>query len=71
VSVVRGLELGQRAARAFDPGVCVTRSRRVSAALRARTRVVRVVLWHGSPCSRRARLPLDVPVYPPCVFHAR
>jgi hypothetical protein len=39
------------------PGVCATRSRRVSAALRARARVVRVVLWRDSPCPRRARLP--------------
>jgi hypothetical protein len=34
----------------LGPGVCVARSRRVSAALRARARVVRVVLWRGSPC---------------------
>jgi hypothetical protein len=59
------------AARAqLGPGVCVTRSRRVSATLRARARVVRAVLWHGSPCPRRARLPLDVPVYPPCILYA-
>eukprot|EP00267_Zea_mays_P044930 XP_020397159.1 atherin-like [Zea mays] len=32
----RGLELSQRAARAFGPGVCATRSWRVSAALRTR-----------------------------------
>jgi hypothetical protein len=49
----------------LSPGVCATRSRRVSAALRARAREVRAVLWHGSPCPRRDRLPLDVPVYPP------
>jgi hypothetical protein len=54
------------AARArLGPGVCAARPRRVSAALRARARVVRTVLWHGSSCPRRARLPLDVPVYPP------
>jgi hypothetical protein len=49
----------------LGPGVCATRSRRVSAALRAHARVV---LWHGSRCPRRARLPLDVPVYPPVYF---
>jgi hypothetical protein len=51
--------------------VCATRSRRVSAALRARARVVCVVLWHISPCPRRAHLPLDVPVYSPGVFYTR
>jgi hypothetical protein len=71
VPVARGLELGQCVARVFGPGVCATHSRRIRAALRARARVVRAVLWHGSPCPRRARLPLDVPVYPPCVFYAR
>jgi hypothetical protein len=38
------------AAVALGPDVCATRSRRVSAALRARARVVRAVPWHGSPC---------------------
>jgi hypothetical protein len=38
-------------------GVCATHSRRVSAALRVRARVVRAVPWHGSPCPRRARIP--------------
>jgi hypothetical protein len=32
---------------------------------RARARVVHTVLWHDSSCPRRARLPLDVPFYPP------
>jgi hypothetical protein len=50
----------------LGPSVCATRSRRVSAALRARAREARAVLWHSSPCPRCARLPLDVPVYPPC-----
>jgi hypothetical protein len=55
------------AARAqLGPSVCATRSRRVSAALRARARVVRVVLWHGSPCPRRARLPPRRTCLPPC-----
>jgi hypothetical protein len=63
-SPLRGLELGQRVARAFGPGVCATRSRHVSA------RVVRAVLRHGLSCSRRARLPLDVPVNPPHILHA-
>jgi hypothetical protein len=43
--------------------------------LAARARVVRAVLWHGSSCPPacsstpgRARLPLDVPVYPPMYF---
>jgi hypothetical protein len=82
--MARGLELGQRAARAFGPGVaplpargaqrgaCAARPRRARGLFaarqrglaRARARVVRAVLWHGSPCPRRARLPLDVPVYP-------
>jgi hypothetical protein len=46
------------AARAqLGPGVCVTRSRCVSAALRTCARVVHAVLWHSSLCPRRARLP--------------
>jgi hypothetical protein len=41
----------RNAARAqLGPSVCVTRSRRISAAVRVRARVVRTVLWHGSPC---------------------
>jgi hypothetical protein len=36
---------------------CPCVARRVSAALRAHARVVRVVLWHGSSCPWRARLP--------------
>jgi hypothetical protein len=75
-----GLELGQRVARAFGPGVaplptrgaqrdaCAARPRRARGSFvarqrslaRARARVVRAVTWHGSPCPRRARLPLDV-----------
>jgi hypothetical protein len=56
---------------ALGPGVCVTRSRRVSAALRARARVVCAVPWHGSPCPRRACLPprhvrLPPPVHSVC-----
>jgi hypothetical protein len=53
----------------LGPGVCVTRSRRVSVALRVRARVEREVLWHGSPCPRRARLPprrARLPPPPPC-----
>jgi hypothetical protein len=41
--------------------VCARLVRGVS----ARARVVRAVLWHDSSCSRHARLPLDVPIYPP------
>jgi hypothetical protein len=44
----------------LGPSVCAAHPRRVSAALRA-------LLWHVTPCPRRARLPLDVPVYPPCI----
>jgi hypothetical protein len=51
----------------LGPGVCAARPRCVIAALRIRARVERVVLWHGSPCPRRVRLPIDVPVYPPCI----
>jgi hypothetical protein len=50
----------------LGPGVRAARSWRVSATLRARARVVHAVLWHGSPCPRRARLPLATrlpPVY--------
>jgi hypothetical protein len=49
----------------LGPGVCAARPRCVTAALRIRARVERAVLWHGSPCPRRVRLPLVVPVYPP------
>jgi hypothetical protein len=63
-----------RLARSWCPCVArrvrAARSRRVSAALRARARVVRAVLWRDSPCPQRTRLtPLDVSVYPR-VFHA-
>jgi hypothetical protein len=59
------------AARAqLGPGVCATRSRRINAALRVRSRVVRVVLWHSSPCPRRTRLPPRRARLPPCVTHA-
>jgi hypothetical protein len=40
---------------------------RSSTALCVRARVERAVLWHGSACPRRVRLPLDLPVYPPPV----
>jgi hypothetical protein len=70
VPMARDLELGQRTTRAFGSGVaplpargaqrgaCAARPRR------ARARVVHAVLWHSSPCPRRARLPLHVPIYP-------
>jgi hypothetical protein len=59
------------AARALlGPGMCATRSRHVSAALRVRARVVCAMLWRGSPCPRRTHLPLVTSVYPP-VFYAR
>jgi|UPI0002211227 hypothetical protein len=54
----RGFELGQRAARAFGLGVCVTRSRRVSAALRTR-----VLAWCAR-CFGTTRRALDALVYP-------
>lgn len=54
----------------LGPSVCATRSRRVSAAC------VCVLAWCAQ-CFGTARraldalvYPLDVPVYPPCVFHA-
>jgi hypothetical protein len=64
-------------ARGAQRGVCAARPRRARGSFAARQRglararacVVHAVLWHGSPCPRRARLPLDVPVYPR-VFHA-
>jgi hypothetical protein len=68
----RCLLAARSAARAqLGPGVQAGRPRHVSVALRARARMVRAVLWHGSPCPRRARLPLDVPVYPPRVLYER
>ena len=48
----------------LGPDVCVAHSRHISVALRAR--VVRTVLWHGSSCPRRARLPLGVHVTNTC-----
>jgi hypothetical protein len=70
--MARGLELGQRAVPHGRPrhglvaarGACAAWPRLVRGFARARARVVRTVLWHGSTCPRRARLPLDVPVYP-------
>jgi hypothetical protein len=52
-------------ARGAQRGACAARPRRVRGFARARAHVVRAVLWHGSPCPRCARLPLDVLVYPP------
>jgi hypothetical protein len=50
----------------LGPVMCVACPRRVSAALRVRARVERAVLWHGSPCPRRARLPPRRARLPPC-----
>jgi hypothetical protein len=55
------------AARAqLGPGVCATRSRRVSAAVRVRARVVHGALARLAVPLARLSTPLDVPVYPPC-----
>jgi hypothetical protein len=59
-------------ARGAQRGACVAQPRRARGSFaarqcglaRAHARVVHAVLSHGSPCPRRARLPLDVPVYP-------
>jgi hypothetical protein len=54
----------------IDPVVCAARPRHISTALRVRARVERAVLWHGSPCPRRARLPpRRARLPPPCVTH--
>jgi hypothetical protein len=64
------------AARAqLGPSVCATHSRRVSVALRVHARVEHEVIWHGSSCPRRARLPpkrarLPPPPCNPCVVIA-
>jgi hypothetical protein len=75
--MARGLELGRRARGASAPGAAPLPARgtqrgsfaaRQRGLARARARMVHAVLWHGSPCPCRARLPLDVPVYPPPSF---
>jgi hypothetical protein len=54
------------AARArLGPSVCATRSRRVSAALRVRARMVHGALARLAVPLMRLSTPLDAPVYPP------
>jgi hypothetical protein len=49
----------------LGPGVCATRSRRVSAVVRVRARVVHGALARLAVPLARLSTPQDVPVYPP------